>query len=262
MRFNRWPRVEGDNETPRKRAAFVRSQRQKCDKLPLFAELIRETQHDVDTEMARCHESWPIAQQRGRNERAARWRKARSKLWSHGDNMRQLLRALWRDCPYPADPTYLLDLFHKIDVGRVDPERPPWRFHPEIKPRVTLDPASFDEAFRQIGQSKVGGGPKTIPADKFIFCGNIGSGFLILHSMVRLVEPNESFYTSSNHRLRDSHVGRSGHWVDLEVFGKVSDEDLARIERLAQMADTRPVIARVSGNWARTSIEDVEGRSV
>lgn len=256
MRFKRWPRVEGYAETPRKRAAFMRSQRQKCEKLPLFAELIRETQHDVDTEMARRHESWPRAQQRNRDQRAAKWREARRRLWSHGDNMRQLLRSLWRECPYPADPAYLLDLFHQIDVGRVDPERPPWRFHPETKPWVTPNPASFDEAFRQIGRAKVGGGPKTIPADKFTFCGNIGSGFLILTSQVRLNEPNESFYTSSNHRLRDSHVGRGGHWVDIEVFGKASDEDLATIQRLAQMADTRSVHVRLSGNWAKSSIED------
>lgn len=258
MRFKRWPRVEGYNETPRKRSAFVRSQRQKCEKLPLFAALIRETQHDVDTEMVRRHESWPRSQQRGRDQRAAKWREARRRLWNHGDNMRRLLRDLWRDCPYPADPTYLLDLFHQIEIGKIDPERPPWRFHPEINPRVTPNPTSFDEAFRQIGHAKVGGGPKTIPADKFTFCGNIGSGFLILVSQVRLNEPNESFYTSSNHRLRDSHVGRSGHWVDIEVFGRASDEDLATIERLAQMADTRNVRVRLSGNWARYGSQDAE----
>ncbi|MBB3999879.1 hypothetical protein [Aureimonas pseudogalii] len=160
--------------------------------------------------------------------------------------------------PYPGDPSYLLDPFHQIDVGHLDPERPPRRFHREIKPRMTPNPASFDEAFRQIGGVKVGGGPKTIPADKFAFCGSIGSGFLILTSQVRLNEPNESFYTSSHHRLRDSHVGSGGHWVDIEVFGRASDEDLATIRRLAQMADTRTVHVRRSGNWARSSIKDME----
>lgn len=204
--------------------------------------------------MARRRESWPRAQQAVRDRRAAKWREARRRLWRHGDNMRRRLRDLWRECPYPADPSYLLDLLHQIDVGRVDPERPPWRFHRDIKPRVTMNPMRFDEAFRQIGRTKVGGGPKTVPADRLTFCSNIGSGFLILQSTVRLIEPNASFYTSSNHRLRDRHVGRSGHWVDIEVFGKAGDEDLATIERLAQMADTRPV--RLSENWARRSIED------
>jgi hypothetical protein len=29
------------------------------------------------------------------------------------------------DCPYPADPDYLLDMLHSIDTGRIDPERSP-----------------------------------------------------------------------------------------------------------------------------------------
>ena len=72
-----------------------------------------------------------------------------------------------------------------------------------------------------------------------MFCGNLGSSFLILVSRVRLIDPNESFYTSSNHRLRDSHVGRAGHWVDIEVRGDCSVAELALIERLARAADTR-----------------------
>lgn len=67
---------------------------------------------------------------------------------------------------------------------------------------------------------------------------------LFLRSRVRLINPNESFYTCSNHRLRDSHVGRAGHWVEIEVRGECSDDDLALIERLARDADTRPVVVR------------------
>ena len=77
-----------------------------------------------------------------------------------------------------------------------------------------------------------------------MFCGNLGSSFLILVSRVRLIDPNESFYTSSNHRLRDSHVGRAGHWVDIEVRAGCSVSELALIERLARAADTRPVVVR------------------
>lgn len=110
--------------------------------------------------------------------------------------------------------------------------------------RTTPNPANFDEAFRQIGRRKVGGGPKTTPADEFLFCGNLGSGILFLRTRVRLNDPHESFYTSSNHRLRDSHVGRSGHWIDLEVRGDCTDAELELIRRLAQQADTRPVFVR------------------
>ncbi|MEI9986099.1 MAG: hypothetical protein WDN69_24745 [Aliidongia sp.] len=131
---------------------------------------------------------------------------------------------------------------HQITVGRVDPNRPPWKFHRAVDASTTPNPTSFGEAFRQIGRKQVGGGPKTAPADEFLFCGNLGSGIIFLTSRVRLLEPNESFYTSSNHRLSSSHAGRSGHWVDIQVRGECTDADLAAIERLAQAADTRPVL--------------------
>ena len=136
-------------------------------------------------------------------------------------------------------------------VGKLDPDRPPWIFHQELSTRLTRNPTTFDEAFRQIGRRQVGGGPKTTPADELLFCGNLGSGILFLTSRVRLVDPNESFYTSSNHRLRDSHVGRAGHWVDIAVLGECSDADLALIQCLAQGADTRPVVVRHIAPLAR-----------
>ncbi|WP_245414198.1 hypothetical protein [Nitratireductor sp. StC3] len=40
------------------------------------------------------------------------------------------------------------------------------------------------------------------------------------------------------------HVGRPGHWIDLEVRGDCSDAELELIRRLAQEADTRPVVVR------------------
>lgn len=135
-------------------------------------------------------------------------------------------------------------MLHQIAVGRVDPHRPPWVFDGKLTARTTPNPSSFDEAFRQIGHRKIGGGPKATPADEFLFCGNLGSGILFLRTRVRLNDPHESYYTSSNHQLRDSHVGRAGHWIDLEVRGCCSDAELELIRRLAQEADTRPVIVR------------------
>jgi hypothetical protein len=133
---------------------------------------------------------------------------------------------------------------NQIAVGRVDPHRPPWVFDGKLTARTTPNPKKFDEAFRQIGHRKIGGGPKTTPADEFLFCGNLGSGILFLRTRVRLNDPHESFYTSSGHRLRDSHVGRAGHWIDLEVRGDCSDTELELIRRLAQDADTRAVVVR------------------
>lgn len=242
MRFRRWSRPTGYRETPRKRAAFLRKQRLEREALPLFAEAIAGRQHGVDEEMARRRVWWDEREQEQRTARAARWREARARLFALPDLLRAKVRTLWRTCPYPADPASFADFLHQIAVGRLDVDRPPWIFHQQTQARITADPVTFDEAFRQIGRKPVGGGPKTTPAGELLFCGNLGSGILFLTSRVRLIDPNESFYTSSNHRLRDSHVGRAGHWVDIEVRGDCSDADLALIERLAQ--HTRPVLVR------------------
>lgn len=244
-------------DTSRKRSAFLRKQRFERDALPLFPDMVAEHQHSVDEEMARRAVWWDETERDGRNRRAARWRKARARLFALPGDLRRTVRDLWRTCPYPADATNLLDLLHQIAAGRVDPHRPPWIFDGKLTARTTPDPASFDEAFRQIGRRKVGGGPKTTPADEFLFCGNLGSGILFLRTRVRLNDPHESFYTSSGHRLRASHVGRSGHWVDLEVRGACSDAELDLIRRLAQEADTRPVIVRRVATLTATNGEAV-----
>lgn len=244
MRFRRWPRPTPFEDTSRKRAAFFRKQRLEREALPLFAGHIAAQQRGVEDEMRDRADRWSVSQQASRDQRAESWRAARRRLFTLNHDLRHLIRALWRGCPYPADPVYFADLLHQIEVGRLDPRRPPWIFHQPLAPRTTPNPTSFKEAFRQIGGKKVGGGPKTAPADEFLFCGNLGRGLLFLTSRVRLIEPHESFYTTSNHRLSGSYVGYSGHWVDIEVAGDCSDEDLALIERLAQAADTRPIQVR------------------
>lgn len=190
MRFKRWPRVSAYEDTARKRAAFHRSQRQQRERLPLLADLIAEQQPSVEAEMARRAVWWPEQQQEDRDRRARAWRRARARLAAYGGNLRPILRQLWRECPYPADPACLLDLLHGVDTGRIDPERPPWKHPRALKPRVTPNPATFDEAFRQIGSRQVGGGPKTTEADEFIFVGNVGSGLVFLVSRVRLINPH------------------------------------------------------------------------
>ena len=254
MRFRRWPRVSAYEDTPRKRAALARTQREQRERLPLLRDLIADQQPSSDAEMARRAEWRPRIQQEGRDHRAADWRRARARLASYGDKLRSLIPHLWRDCPYPADPAYLLDLLHAIEAGRIDPERPPWNHPHALSPRTTPNPVSFDEAFHRIGQRKVGGGPKTTEADEFTFVGNLGTGILFLTSRVRLIDPHESFYTSSNHRLRDSHVGRSGHWVDITVYGLCSDAELVLTERLAQVIHDRPVIVHRAGRTLAAAV--------
>ena len=207
MRFRRWPKPTAFEVTSRKRAAFLRKQRLEREALPLLADHIAAGQHDVEVEMALRAVRWDRDQQNSRDQRAARWRDQRARLFALPDAQRRQVRHLWRTCPYPADPSYFGDLLHEIAIGKLDPNQPPWVFHRTVLAKTTQNPKTFDEAFRQIGGRKVGGGPKTTPADELMFCGNLGSSFLILVSRVRLIDPNESFYTSSNHRLRDCMSG-------------------------------------------------------
>lgn len=244
MRFKPWPRPSAFEDTSRKRAAYRRKQVREQAALPLFAAAIAERQFHVEEEMVRRTGQWELQQQDGRRQRAEGWRRARARLFAHDPSSRRAIRALWRICPYPADPSYLGTLLHEIATGRIDPAQPPWGGRHTLTPRTTPNPGTFGEAFRQIGRRTVGGGPKTVGADEHLFCGNPGLGIVFLNSRVRLIEPKESFYTSSNYRLRDSHVGRSGHWVDIAVLGPCSDAELALIQRLAQAADTRPVMIR------------------
>lgn len=244
MRFRRWPRPIPHEDTPRKRAAYLRKQRRECESLPLFASVVESQQPDVDTEMARRAERRDEDERRSRAARAAQWREVRARLLALDPTQRRTIRTLWQDCPYPADPSYLGDLLHQIAVGRIDPNRPPWVYARKACPRITPNPATFEEAFRKVGQRKIGGATKTNAADEFTWCGNLGSGLLILTSRVRLNEPLESFVTSSAHRLRDSHVGRFGHWVEIIVRGGCSDAEFALIRRLAQAADARRVMVR------------------
>jgi hypothetical protein len=127
MRFKRWPRVETYNETPRKRAAIVVSQRRQRDKLPLLADLIAAEQPTIDAVIEGRQQSWPRWQQQTRDQRAAKWREARRELASYPLISRHAIRRLWNKAPYPADPNYLADFLLQIKRGKVDPFcRPPW----------------------------------------------------------------------------------------------------------------------------------------
>ena len=112
-----------------------------------------------------------------RAARAARRRDVRARLFALDPARRQTIRNLWRDSPYPADPSYLADLLHQIAVGRTDRDRPPWVYPQKTRPRITPDPAAFEEAFRKVGQRKIGGAYKTNAADEFTWCGNLGPAF-------------------------------------------------------------------------------------
>ena len=119
MRFKRYIDHEFE-DTRRKRLALARSQRMQREKLPLFSELIAETQEDADTVMKKRAQDWLEWTERDRASRAAQWRKARARLASYGDNVRPLLLNYWNRCRWPADPGYLLSMLHMFDNNRLD----------------------------------------------------------------------------------------------------------------------------------------------
>lgn len=87
-----------------------------------------------------------------------------------------------------------------------------------------MAPATFAEAFRQIGRRRIN--PSGVPcdADTLLFCGNLGKGLLLLD---RLVDP----------RAKPSIV--------FEVRGVCSAADLALIRRLAETAEAQPIAVRL-----------------
>jgi hypothetical protein len=255
MRFRRWHRPEPYGDTSRKRAAFLRKQRLHRESLPLFADEIASQQHSVDEEMARRAIWWAEAEHHRRHQRAARWRDARARLFAMPDALRRRVREIWRTCPYPADPASFADFLYQIEVGKLDPQRPPWVFHPTTSARITANPATFGEAFRRIGRRRTDLRGTPLQAEELLFCGNLGSGILFLASSVRSLDPAAGFLGSSH--LAVPNIGRSDHWVDIEIRGECSDADLALIERLAQASETRPVAVRRAPSMAR----QIEGRA-
>ena len=103
---------------------------------------------------------------------------------------------------------------------------------------------TFDATFREIARKRLRGGGKTTGSEEITFAGLVGGRPVKLVSRVRLRDPSESFRTNAAHRLRDSKVGDAGHWVNLRVFGDVTDADLVAIGEMAREADERAVIVR------------------
>ena len=139
MRFNSFSKAGAYQDTMRKRAAALRKQRLEREKLPLFADIIAETQPDLDTVMAAQTVAWDEWQSSFRDDRARKWRAARTEFYRFGPNMRPALRDLWRECPYPGSPEYLLCVINGVRSGRINLECPPWRM-----PMQPLKPVDFD----------------------------------------------------------------------------------------------------------------------
>ena len=108
---------------------------------------------------------------------------------------------------------------------------------------------AWESVFALVARRRVGGGPKATGADEMRWRGVIGGRVVEAVSRVRLRNPQESFLTCAPHRLRDSHVGREGHWIDLRLKTRgapLTAEEVNQIEALAQAGECRPVRASVA----------------
>lgn len=122
MRFKKRDRYEFQ-DTPRKRGALLRKQRQEREAMPLFSAAIEAEQPAADDVMRQRAERWRRHELEGRSMRAADWRRARARLASYPELIRTQLRAYWQACGWPGDPGYLISMLHMHDTGRLEATR-------------------------------------------------------------------------------------------------------------------------------------------
>lgn len=137
MRFKRYGRYPF-NDTPRKRAAVLRKQRNEREALPLFADQIAAEQASVDDVMIGRAVAWDNHEARSRAYEARKWREARARLRAYLPNERRALAAYWQRCGWPAVPSYLLSMLHMYDTNRLDlaPVIGPLMFNPPRTPQA------------------------------------------------------------------------------------------------------------------------------
>ena len=119
MRFAPHPRPVAYDPTPRKRSAVLVRQRKDREKLPLFGELIRETQPDPD-EVLRDRAAMILDNQIAARQRAARdWVRARQSMRALAEPERSAFLRYWNRLKSPATGTYLLTYLHMLATGRL-----------------------------------------------------------------------------------------------------------------------------------------------
>lgn len=119
MRFAPHPRPTEYEATPRKRSAVLIRQRKDRDKLPLFGELIRETQPDPD-QVLRDRAASILANQIDKRQRAAdAWRRGRAAMRALPEPERGAFLRYWNRLKSPANGTYLLTYLNMLATGRL-----------------------------------------------------------------------------------------------------------------------------------------------
>lgn len=123
MKFNKFcMRHEPITTNRRKESAFARKQAREAASLPLFAEQIREDQHDWDAELGRREKAnfaFVISQRR---LWVRFWRKARAAYFALPAEVRAACKAEWDAWRGPHTPTNLIYIVQKYNGVRAERE--------------------------------------------------------------------------------------------------------------------------------------------
>ncbi|QUG93109.1 hypothetical protein GR140_30550 (plasmid) [Pseudomonas putida] len=121
MRFDRYPRYEGVNFTPRKESAFARKLQREQDALPLFAEQVASEQRDWDDEKSRRESASRKTDQKWRDFMAKSWRKVRAAYYAMDTERRARCREYmlsWRGPCNPVNFIYIVEGFNGVREER------------------------------------------------------------------------------------------------------------------------------------------------
>jgi len=99
--------------TERKAQAFARKQSREADALPLFAEQVREQQHDWDTEVQKRERASRAFVTSQRNLMARFWRKGRAAYFALPVDERAACKAEWDAWRGPLSPTNFIYIVEK-----------------------------------------------------------------------------------------------------------------------------------------------------
>lgn len=106
----------------RRATSFARKQQREANALPLFAEQIREEQHDWETEKEIRQTKGDATLIKWRAQHAALWRKARGMYFALPDQDRAAAmndwRTIWRGAWTPTNLIYLVEKYNGVGAER------------------------------------------------------------------------------------------------------------------------------------------------
>lgn len=116
MLFDRYPRFEGFQETPRKRSYLLRKQRAERDAYPLFSDHIAVEQPTVDEVMARRRLLAMTTEASYRQLKAKWWRIARTTYYGLSPTEKAYVLDRWKHWTGPRNSNCLLYLCSQTKV--------------------------------------------------------------------------------------------------------------------------------------------------